>query len=53
MHVPLLVGPGVDPGVADAPVSTRHVFHTILDWAYRRGGQPAPPAAWRSSSARP
>ena len=34
MHVPLLVvGPGVDPGVPDAPVSTRHVFHTILDWA--------------------
>jgi choline-sulfatase len=34
MHVPLLVvGPGVDPGVVDTPVSTRHVFHTILDWA--------------------
>jgi arylsulfatase A-like enzyme/Tfp pilus assembly protein PilF len=36
MHVPLvLVGPGVAPGVVDAPVSTRRVFHTILDWAGR------------------
>jgi tetratricopeptide (TPR) repeat protein len=34
MHVPLLlVGPGLDPGVSDTPVSTRRVFHTILDWA--------------------
>src|SRR5438067_6567173 len=34
MHVPLLVaGPGVTAGVVDAPVSTRRVFHTILDWA--------------------
>ena len=34
MHVPmLLLGPGVKPGVMDAPVSTRRVFHTILDWA--------------------
>ena len=34
MHVPLVVaGPGVAPGVGDAPVSTRRVFHTILDWA--------------------
>ncbi len=34
MHVPLLlVGPGVAPGVTDTPVSTRRVFHTILDWA--------------------
>jgi choline-sulfatase len=34
MHVPLLVaGPGVTPGIADAPVSTRRIFHTILDWA--------------------
>ena len=34
MHVPLLlVGPGLAPGVSDAPVSTRRVFHTILDWA--------------------
>jgi arylsulfatase A-like enzyme/Tfp pilus assembly protein PilF len=34
MRVPLLlVGPGVAPGVNDAPVSIRRVFHTILDWA--------------------
>jgi choline-sulfatase len=34
MHVPLLlVGPGVAAGVSDTPVSTRRVFHTILDWA--------------------
>ena len=34
MHVPLLlVGPGVKPGTTDAPVSTRRIFHTILDWA--------------------
>jgi choline-sulfatase len=34
MHVPfLLVGPGIAPGVSDTPVSTRRVFHTILDWA--------------------
>jgi choline-sulfatase len=34
MHVPLvLIGPGVTPGVSDAPVSTRRVFHTLLDWA--------------------
>jgi choline-sulfatase len=34
MHVPLvLVGPGVSPGVSDTTVSTRRVFHTILDWA--------------------
>jgi arylsulfatase A-like enzyme/Tfp pilus assembly protein PilF len=34
MHVPLvLVGPGVVGGESDAPVSTRRVFHTILDWA--------------------
>jgi len=34
MHVPLiLVGPGVTPGTSDVPVSTRRVFHTILDWA--------------------
>jgi tetratricopeptide (TPR) repeat protein len=33
-HVPLvLLGPGVDPGVSDAPVSIRKVFHTVLDWA--------------------
>src|SRR6185295_11694225 len=34
MHVPLvLVGPGLRTGVSDTPVSTRRVFHTILDWA--------------------
>src|SRR5258705_10519453 len=34
MHVPLLViGPGVAAGTSDTPVSTRRVFHTILDWA--------------------
>jgi arylsulfatase A-like enzyme/thioredoxin-like negative regulator of GroEL len=34
MRVPLLlVGPGLAPGVSDMPVSTRRVFHTVLDWA--------------------
>ncbi|HYK05922.1 MAG TPA: sulfatase-like hydrolase/transferase [Thermoanaerobaculia bacterium] len=34
MHVPLVLsGPGVTPGVHHAPVSTRRVFHTLLDWA--------------------
>jgi arylsulfatase A-like enzyme/predicted Zn-dependent protease len=34
MHVPLVIaGPGVAPGIADEPVSTRRVYHTILDWA--------------------
>jgi choline-sulfatase len=34
MHVPLvLAGPGVAPGTVDTPVSTRRVFHTVLDWA--------------------
>jgi tetratricopeptide (TPR) repeat protein len=34
MHVPLvLVGPGVVPGEADAPVSARRVAYTLLDWA--------------------
>jgi len=34
MRVPLaLVGPGLAPGVSDTPVSTRRVFHTVLDWA--------------------
>ena len=34
MHVPLLLaGPGVAAGVVETPVSTRHVFHTILDFA--------------------
>jgi len=34
MHVPLLlIEPGIAAGVSDTPVSTRRVFHTILDWA--------------------
>ncbi|HEX9368128.1 MAG TPA: sulfatase-like hydrolase/transferase [Vicinamibacterales bacterium] len=34
MHVPLVIaGPGVEAGVSDAPVSTRRIFHTLLDWA--------------------
>lgn len=34
MHVPLLLaGPGIERGSSDAPVSTRRIFHTILDWA--------------------
>lgn len=34
MHVPLLiVGPGVTGGVIDTPVSTRRIFHTVLDFA--------------------
>jgi choline-sulfatase len=34
MLVPLVIaGPGVAPGVSDTPVSTRRVFHTLLDWA--------------------
>jgi len=34
MHVPLLViGPGVNAGVTDTPVSTRRIFDTILDFA--------------------
>jgi tetratricopeptide (TPR) repeat protein len=34
MHVPFVVlGPGVTAGVSDTPVSTRRIFHTILDWA--------------------
>lgn len=34
MHVPLvLAGPGVEPGVEEAPVSIRRIYHTILDWA--------------------
>jgi arylsulfatase A-like enzyme/tetratricopeptide (TPR) repeat protein len=40
MHVPLTIaGPGVDAAVADEPVSTRRVFHTILDWAGLAGEQ--------------
>ena len=34
MLVPLVIaGPGVTPAVVDTPVSTRRVFHTVLDWA--------------------
>jgi choline-sulfatase len=34
MHVPLvLIGPRVPAGVSDVAVSTRRIFHTILDWA--------------------
>lgn len=34
MHVPLLVaGPNFPPGATDTPVSTRRIFHTILDFA--------------------
>ena len=34
MRVPLVIaGPGVAPSGVDTPVSTRRVFHTVLDWA--------------------
>lgn len=34
MHVPMVVsGPGVAPGTIETPVSTRRVYHTLLDWA--------------------
>lgn len=34
MHVPMVMaGPGVAHGIEDAPVSTRRIFHTLLDWA--------------------
>jgi arylsulfatase A-like enzyme/Tfp pilus assembly protein PilF len=34
MHVPLvLIGPRVPLGVSNTAVSTRRIFHTILDWA--------------------
>lgn len=34
MRVPLVVaGPGVSAGASEAPVSTRRIYHTILDWA--------------------
>jgi tetratricopeptide (TPR) repeat protein len=39
MHVPLvLVGPGVNAGVSDVPVSTRRVHDTLLDWAGLESG---------------
>jgi tetratricopeptide (TPR) repeat protein len=34
MRVPLVVlGPGVSPGVTEATVSLRRIYHTLLDWA--------------------
>jgi len=34
MHVPFVVaGPGIAAGEVDTPISTRHVFDTILGWA--------------------
>ena len=34
MHVPLvIVGPGFPAGLSDAPVSTRRLFFTMLEWA--------------------
>jgi choline-sulfatase len=40
MHVPMaMAGPGVPPDVVDAPVSTRRIFHTLLDWAGLGGDQ--------------
>ena len=34
MHVPLVIaGPGVTAGIADGAVSSRRVFHTVLDFA--------------------
>jgi arylsulfatase A-like enzyme/tetratricopeptide (TPR) repeat protein len=42
IQVPMLVrGPGVAAGVADAPISTRHVFDIILGWG---SGQTSAPA---------
>ena len=39
MHVPLVIeGPGFSAGTSHAPVSTRRIFHTILDWV---AGEPA------------
>lgn len=34
MHVPMvMVGPGITAGTSDTPVSTRRIYHTLLDWA--------------------
>ncbi|HEX2832063.1 MAG TPA: sulfatase-like hydrolase/transferase [Thermoanaerobaculia bacterium] len=34
MHVPfVIVGPGFDRSTSRTPVSTRRIFHTVLDWA--------------------
>lgn len=47
MHVPLvLVGPGVPVGTSDTPVSTRRVFHTLVDLA----GSPEPLSLRRAST---
>ncbi|MCC7184716.1 MAG: sulfatase-like hydrolase/transferase [Acidobacteria bacterium] len=36
MHVPLAMsGPGLAAGEEETPVSTRRIFHTIMDWAGR------------------
>ena len=51
MHVPLVVvGPGTAAAVDDEPVSTRRVFHTILEWA---GLVPptSPATAWPAAQA--
>jgi tetratricopeptide (TPR) repeat protein len=38
IHVPLIAaGPGFPPGMSSEPVSTRRVFHTLLDWARLEG----------------
>ncbi|MGN6182547.1 MAG: sulfatase-like hydrolase/transferase [Thermoanaerobaculia bacterium] len=34
MHVPfVIIGPGFTSSTSNTPVSTRRIFHTILDWA--------------------
>jgi choline-sulfatase len=34
VRVPLvMIGDGITPGTSDSPVSTRRIFHTLLDWA--------------------
>lgn len=53
MHVPLVIaGPEVGPEVVDAPVSTRRVFHTILDWAGVGSDPSTPLGATQSLRAR-
>lgn len=45
MHVPMVVvGPGVDAGVSDTPVSTRSIYGTVRDFA----GLPSPISLRRS-----
>ena len=42
MHVPMvLAGPGVPVDVDDTPISTRRIFHTLMDWAEGRSLRPA------------